>query len=88
MHVFTFYCKITHNGVTNSNPGIYSFTSKNGHFPGKFLLISNSTKVWRQGSKGRVKIFKDRNYGRRGYITNNEEAMKEFFWIKLQAQPV
>ena len=87
MAEFTFYCKVTHDGGTNSNPGIYSFISAQ---PGKFRLIGDSIKVWRQGPKGGVKIFKDRTgtHKLHRYVTNNEEQMKEFFWIKLQAQPL
>jgi hypothetical protein len=88
MHTFTFYCKVTHDGGTNTNPGIYSFISKHGAQPGKFRIIGYSIKVWRQGPMGGVKIFKDRTYGLHRYVTNNEEEMKEFFWIKLQAQPL
>ena len=89
MAEFTFYCKVTHDGGTNSNPGIYSFISKHGSQPGKFRLIGDSIKVWRQGPKGGVKIFKNRTYyGCRGYVTNNDKEMKEFIWVKLQAQSI
>ena len=89
MAEFTFYCKVTHDGSTNSNPGVYSFISKHGPQPGKFRLIADSIKVWRQGPKGGVKIFKDRTYyGCRGYVTNNDKEMKEFIWVKLQAQSI
>ena len=89
MAEFTFYCKVTHDGGTNSNPGIYSFISKHGSQPGKFRLIGDSIKVWRQGPKGGVKIFKNRTYyGCRGYVTNNDKEMKEFMWVKLQAQSI
>ena len=87
---FTFYCKVTHKGDThNYDPGIYSFISKHGSQPGKFRLIGDSTKVWRQGPNGGVKIFKNRTYyGCGGYVTNNSEEMKEFIWVKLQAQSI
>ena len=96
MAEFTFYCKVTHDGTnhisirdTNLKPGIYSFRSKHGKYPTMFRLISASIKVWRQGPKGGVKIFKDRTYyGCRGYVTNNDKEMKEFIWVKLQAQSI
>jgi hypothetical protein len=51
-------------------------------------LIWNSSKVWREGPRGGVKIIKNRNIGYYGYVTTNEEYMKEFVWVKLQAQAV
>ena len=47
-----------------------------------------SDKVWRQGPKGGVKIVKDRNAPASSqYVTKDEKIMKEFMWVKLQAQP-
>jgi hypothetical protein len=45
--------------------------------------------VWRQGPKGGVKLVKDRWswYGSNKYVTKDEKAIKEFMWVKLQAQP-
>ena len=53
-----------------------------------YSLIQNSSKVWRQGPRGGVKIIKNRDIGYRGYVTTKEEQMKEFVWIKLQARAV
>jgi len=51
--------------------------------------VSYSHKVWKQGPRGGVKIIKDRmGTDFYGYVTKNEEAMKEFMWVKLQAQPL
>lgn len=61
-------------------------------------LYYTADRVWRQGSKGGVKItsenwmidFKDfgkKHYGHK-YVTTNEKAMQEFAWAKLKAQPV
>ena len=48
-----------------------------------------SNKIWCQGPKGGVKIIKDRTeFGRYGYVTNDEAEMKEFMWAKLQAREV
>lgn len=43
--------------------------------------------VWREGSKGGVKVIHDgriNGYGY-GYITRNASAMKDFMWAKLAA---
>ena len=50
--------------------------------------MSYSNKVWVQGSRGGVKIIKDRTSNIYGYVTKNEELMKEFMWVKLKAQPL
>ena len=49
-------------------------------------LVSHSERVWQQGPRGGVKLIKDRYLGDYGYITQNEEKMKEFAWIKLSAK--
>ena len=42
--------------------------------------------VWRQGPKGGVKVMPTTNSFRQyGYISKNEELMKEFAWVKLRA---
>lgn len=50
--------------------------------------MSYSHRVWVQGPKGGVKIIKNRlsNTNLYGYVTKNEGLMKEFMWVKLQAQ--
>ena len=56
-----------------------------------------SHRVWRQGPNGGVKIIKNKNYlhwsrsankERMGYVTNNDQLMKEFAWIKLKAKHI
>jgi hypothetical protein len=42
--------------------------------------------VWLQGPRGGVKIIKDKVGTEFGYVTQNEKLMKEFMWVKLQAQ--
>jgi hypothetical protein len=83
----TFYCKI----ITNDKAirsGMYCFNADT-NIPQIFMpLIWRSDKVWRQGPRGGVKIFKNRNYGYYGYVTNSSEEMKEFIWVKLQAQSI
>ena len=46
----------------------------------------DSDRIWRQGPKGGVRIIKENEYiyGEK-YVTKNENAMKEFMWVKLQA---
>ena len=53
-----------------------------------FRCTSYSHRVWTQGPRGGVKIIKDKTDNNFGYVTKNEELMKEFMWIKLKAQPL
>ena len=76
------------NGIDSWSKGIYS---SEGYLVGYFagfqsMLARNSIRVWQQGPKGGVKIVTGR--GRRGYryVTKDEEMMKKFIWVKLQAQ--
>lgn len=82
---YTYYCKVTSNKLYT--PGVYTFTA--GAYHRNPSLISHSIKVWRQGPKGGVKLVKDRWswYGSNKYVTKDEKAIKEFMWVKLQAQP-
>lgn len=86
--VFTYYCKVT--CVSEIDPGIYSFrATRFGSSKVDILrLITLSEKVWRQGPKGGVKIYKDRvsHVFSIRYITKNQEEMKKFMWLKLQAK--
>jgi hypothetical protein len=96
MAKFTFYCRVDReNPAQGIKAGMYSYRSehKNQHVfvggvPNVRTLIRNSSKVWREGPRGGIKIIKNRNIGYYGYVTTNEEYMKEFFWVKLQAQAV
>ena len=84
---FTYYCEIRQDRYHHKR-GIYTYTSeRRKQF--KFLeLMQFSDKVWRQGPKGGVKIIKDINeYAKSQYITKDEKLMKQFMWVKLQAQP-
>lgn len=84
---FTYYCEI-HQDKYHHKRGIYTYTSDRRKYF-KFLeLMQFSDKVWRQGPKGGVKIVKDRNAPASSqYVTKDEKIMKEFMWVKLQAQP-
>lgn len=84
---FTYYCEI-YKDRYNFSKGVYTYTSDRRKYF-KFLeLMQFSDKVWRQGPKGGVKIVKDRSqhWGHSQYVTQNEKIMKEFMWVKLQAQ--
>jgi hypothetical protein len=93
MAKFTFYCRVDReNPAAGIKAGVYAYRSehKNQHvFVGNVrTFFQSSNKVWRQGPRGGVKIIKNRGIGSYGYVTTNEEQMKEFVWVKLQAQAV
>lgn len=96
MAKFTFYCRVDRDRPAQGiNAGVYAFKSEHDIYcigwvwvPNVRTLIQHSSKVWRQGPQGGVKIIKNRDIGRHGYVTTNEDQMKEFVWIKLQAQAV
>lgn len=65
-----FYLHITANLV----PHIASF------------LVEHSNKVWLQGTRGGVKLIKDRTfYCDYGYVTSDSKRMEEFTIVKLQS---
>ena len=83
---YTYYCKVTFDRA-DIKPGMYRFSGAQGNTLGYNRLITLSDKVWRQGPKGGVKIIKDRTqWASSQYVTTNEKIMKEFMWVKLQAQ--
>jgi hypothetical protein len=94
MAKFTFYCRVDRDRPAQGiNAGVYTHRSEHdlhhlGWVPKVRTLIQHSSKVWRQGPRGGVKIIKNRDTGSRGYVTTNEDQMKEFVWIKLQARAV
>ena len=56
-------------------------------------LFFDSDYVWREGPQGGVKLVRQNGwtmdkYKPCVYITQNEEEMKEFAWIKLRAKTV
>jgi len=87
---YTFYCKVLKDyPAAGIKAGIYSYTSEAGRRTSlEFTLIQFSEKVWRQGPRGGVKIIKERTTGIYQYVTKDEEEMKKFMWVKLQAQTV
>lgn len=95
MAKFTFYCQVDRDHLARGiKTGVYTYGSEYNHLgwpraAGAHLLVQYSNKVWRQGPRGGVKIVKDRGHGHSyGYVTTNEDMMKEFVWVKLQARAV
>ena len=84
---FTYYCEI-HKDRDDIKQGIYVYMSERRRKFDFLRLHSISDKVWRQGPRGGVRIIKDRNFeSPNHYVTKDEKIMKEFMWVKLQAQP-
>ena len=87
MGKFSYYCEV-HKDRQDIKKGIYLYSADRRNTFDYLRLISVSDKIWRQGPRGGVRITKDRNERQPSqYITKNEELMKQFMWVKLQAQP-
>ena len=90
----TYYFELSrdHNdGIYFWTKGIYSDKGYMGSYVvgWQSRLAKLSDRIWCQGPKGGVKIVKSRSHiFDYGYVTKNEERMKEFIWVKLKAQPV
>jgi hypothetical protein len=83
----TFYYEFTKKNY-DYGPGVYTNVGHRLHY----TMYDLATRVWRQGVHGGVKVIKEdffvsKAYGEK-YVTKNEEAMKHFMWVKLQAQPL
>ena len=69
---------------SNTRPNLMNWLSP--------TLLKGSDLVWCQGRRGGVKLVHQdwmkypNEFRKYGYITRDEEAMKEFMWAKLQAQ--
>lgn len=89
----TYFCKITVSGggyirARGISPGIYTFESTHKESASRFLFLL-SDKIWEEDPTGTVKIIKDRKTGSTNSIINkDEDARKEFMWVKLSAQPI
>lgn len=85
-----FYCEVEevegniHNEYWEFAPGIYSIPDRKEYNTKISRCMSYSTRVWKQGSKGGVRLKDEYNIFR--YVTKNEELMKQFMWVKLKAQ--
>ena len=84
---FTYYCEI-HKDRDDTKQGVYMYSANRRKKFDFLRLHSISDKIWRQGPRGGVRIIKDRNFeSPNHYVTKDEKIMKEFMWVKLQAQP-
>ena len=84
----TYYCEIVGDYTPEFPKGVYVIPYHREYHTKISRCVSYSNKVWVQGPRGGVKIIKDRTdpYAEYGYVTKNEEIMKEFMWVKLKAQ--
>ncbi len=83
---YTYYCEIFEDYTYEFPKGVISITWKREYNTKIRRCMSYSHRVWVQGPKGGVKMLKDRVDYTYGYVTKNEELMKEFMWVKLKAQ--
>lgn len=83
-----YYCQISGDWTPEFPKGVISIPFKVEYTTKIQRCISYSDKVWIQGSRGGVKVIKDRETytGLYGYVTKNEEEMKKFMWAKLKAK--
>jgi len=83
-----YYCEIAGNYTPEFPKGVTSIPWKIEYSTKLRRCISYSDRVWVQGPRGGVKIVKNRRDMTNvyGYVTKNEELMKEFMWVKLKAQ--
>ena len=70
--------------VANSNPSMMRWWMPK--------LMSESDRVWCQGPQGGVRIVHQswdiENFQKMGYVTRDEESMREFAWVKLTAHTI
>jgi len=83
-----YYCEIAGNYTPEFTKGVTSIPYRREYHTKILRCISYSDRVWIQGPRGGVKIVKNRRDMTNvyGYVTKNEKLMKEFMWVKLQAQ--
>lgn len=83
-----YYCEVPGNFTYEFPKGVIAIPFKREYSTKIQRCISYSNRVWKQGPRGGVKIIKDRqtNANLYGYVTKNEEVMKQFMWVKLKAQ--
>ncbi len=88
--IYTFYCVVSKDHPKlDISAGTYKFASNSTYHRNNKMVMA-SDRVWRQGPKGGVKITKDRYWWTGGspYVTKDEKKMKEFMWVKLQAEAI
>jgi hypothetical protein len=83
-----YYCQVSKNHTPEFPKGIISIPFKQEYITKIKRCISYSEKVWVQGSRGGVKVIKDRetDTGPFGYVTRDDNEMKKFMWAKLKAK--
>jgi hypothetical protein len=86
----TYYFELLNNrsdGINSWKAGTYYSKGYMGAwYGGQSRLSYACDRIWCQGPQGGVKIVKDRMNGVYGYVTKNEQVIKEFMWIKLKAK--
>ena len=84
----TYYCQITGDFTPEFPKGVISIPYKHEYYTKIKRCISYSNKVWVQGTRGGVKVIKNRecNRGQIGYVTTDDNEMKKFMWAKLKAK--
>lgn len=83
-----YYCEILNDYNWEFSKGVIMIPFRREYFTKINRCVSFSHVVWKQGPRGGVKIIKDRIGTNYGYVSKNEELMKEFMWVKLKAQPL
>ena len=85
----TYYCEIAGDYTYEFSKGVTVIPYKREYITKISRCISYSDRVWVQGPRGGVRIIKNRQSNTEpcyGYVTKNDEMMKQFTWVKLKAQ--
>ena len=85
-----FYCEIDSDQKDSHwefPSGIYIIPDRLEYNTKISRCMSASKRVWIQGPRGKVRLRND-GYDVFRYVTDNEQLMKEFMWVKLKAQPI
>lgn len=85
-----FYCEVEGNPKNDYwefAPGIYVIPDRVGYTTKIQRCMSYSERVWIQGPRGKIRLRNGESRVFR-YITQDEELMKQFMWVKLKAQPL
>lgn len=87
-----YYCEVVGDYTYEFPKGVFAIPGRSEYSTKISRCVSYSHRVWKQGPRGGVKLIKqgfenDKFYGY-GYLTKDPEAMKEFMWVKLRAEPL
>jgi hypothetical protein len=84
-----FYCELD---LIEENwefePGVYRIPDRTQYSTKIQRCMSYSKQVWIEGPRGKVRQRIGPHGGIFKYVTDDEEKMKEFMWVKLKAQPL